>query len=358
MMDAIIKIRDWLKAHHYDGVILSRRDNFAWVTGGKSNHVLQNTELGVASLVIKPDGIDLIADNIDAKRICDEETGLEVNKVAYPWYEPLGAFVKQYIGSSDIVSDTGIAATDDVQEQLIELRMKLSQDEVDDYKNLGNLCAELVEGVCRNATPGQTEMDIASQLKVLCIEKGISPDCVLVGSDERILNYRHPMPTNKKISQSLMVVLGAQRRGLNISITRIVYFGEIPEAIELKYRKVQYIFAVMQTMMKDDMTYKDYFDKVKALYKEADYEAEWELHHQGGPTGYGCREYVVTPACEKRIKTGQAYAWNPTITGTKCEETTLLTKDGVEVLTRTNGWPRRLIATEYGGISVADILVK
>ncbi len=62
--------------------------------------------------------------------------------------------------------------------------------------------------------------------------KGNQSDCVLVGSDERILNYRHPVPTTKKIEKSLMVVLGGEKYGLNISMTRMVYFVPVPEEIK------------------------------------------------------------------------------------------------------------------------------
>ncbi|MFR8180728.1 MAG: hypothetical protein ACLU80_13465 [Dorea sp.] len=79
-------------------------------------------------------------------------------------------------------------------------------------------------------------------------------------------------------------------------------------------------------------------------------------YHQGGPTGYGCREFTVTPETKGVIKKNQAYAWNPTIAGTKCEDTTFLADNGVEIFTRTKAWPCTVIETEYGSCSVADIL--
>ena len=77
------------------------------------------------------------------------------------------------------------------------------------------------------------------------------------------------------------------------------------------------------------------------------------MHHQGGPTGYGCREFTVTPETKGVIKKNQAYAWNPTIAGTKCEDTTFLADNGVEIFTRTKAWPCTVIETEYGSCSVA-----
>jgi hypothetical protein len=63
-------------------------------------------------------------------------------------------------------------------------------------------------------------------VKQHCIAAGISPDCVLVGSDERIMKYRHPMPTDRTIDKLMMIVLGAEQAGLNVSLTRFVSFGQ------------------------------------------------------------------------------------------------------------------------------------
>ena len=183
-----------------------------------------------------------------------------------------------------------------------------------------------------------------------------SPDCVLVGSDERILNYRHPVPTSKKIEKSLMVVLGGEKYGLNVSMTRMVYFVPVPEEIKGRMQKTQKIFAAMQNLMKDGMSYQAYFRKAQELYAKEGCSKEWKMHHQGGPTGYGCREFTVTPETKGVIKKNQAYAWNPTIAGTKCEDTTFLADNGVEIFTRTKAWPCTVIETEYGSCSVADIL--
>lgn len=139
-------------------------------------------------------------------------------------------------------------------------------------------------------------------------------------------------------------------------MTRMVYFVPVPEEIKGRMQKTQKIFAAMQNLMKDGMSYQTYFRKIQELYAKEGCPEEWKMHHQGGPTGYGCREFVVTPVIGGRIRNNQAYAWNPTIVGTKCEETTFLTDNGVEIFTRTKVWPCSMIETKYGSCSVADIL--
>lgn len=355
-MEGLERIRDWMKKRGYDAIILSRRDNYTWLTKGNTNHVVQNSETGIAALVIRESSVDIIADSSDMARIAKEQNSLEGNPVLIPWYESMEEFLADHLRKLKVVSDTGIAGTVNVQRELITLRMQLTKEEVAFYKTIGAECAAIVEQVCQEATPGQSENEIAKRIKILCIEKGISPDCVLIGADERILHYRHPMPTDKKLEKSLMCVLGGEKRGLNVSLTRMVYFTPVPKELQEKYEKLQYLFANMQLMMKAGMPYSEYFNKVAALYEAAGFPEEWKLHHQGGPTGYGCREFIVKPSSNECIRAEQAYAWNPTITGVKCEETTFLGKEGLVTLTKTREWPRKTVATPYGDFDVADIL--
>ncbi len=355
-MEAVERIRKWLKKKEYDGVILGRRDNYTWVSGGAKNHVLTSTEVGIAWYIIGRDSIDVVADTSDFPRIREEQNPLGGRVHLVPWYESVEEYLAGMIRGKKYVSDTGIAGTKNVQEELQGLRMKLTDRELDRYREIGVLCAQIVEDVCKKARPGNTEEEVAGRLRCKCIINGISPDCVLVGADERILNYRHPAPTDKKVKKSLMVVLGGEKYGLNVSMTRMVYFGEVPGEIRLRYEKTGYIFACMQRMMKDGMTFAEYFGKVQKLYDEAGYGEEWKMHHQGGPTGYACREFVILPGMKGTLREGWAYAWNPTIRGTKCEETTYLSKEGVLTFTRTKEWPRKTIETPYGAFETADIL--
>ena len=48
----------------------------------------------------------------------------------------------------------------------------------------------------------------------------------------------------------------------------------------------------------------------------------------------------------------QAFAWNPTVTGTKVEDTALVVGDSIEIITSTPGWPT--IELE-GGLEASDI---
>ena len=61
------------------------------------------------------------------------------------------------------------------------------------------------------------------------------------------------------------------------------------------------------------------------------------LYHQRGLTGHASREMIATPRVDQEIQVGQAFAWNPSITGTTTEEMFVLTGPGPEVITRLSG---------------------
>ncbi len=357
-MENLTRLRNWLERSPYDGVVLGRRDSFTWLTEGNENAVVTNTEEGIGYLIVTGSELKLVADSSDAPRMAEEQNGLGAEVLTVPWYETTGRFLSQYCAGRNYGADVRIPGTSLVLGELIDLRLVLTDREIERYREIGQVCASVVERTAGEAVPGQTELEIARLLKSRCVQRGVSPDCVLVGSDERILRYRHPVPTDKRIEKSLMVVLGGEKHGLNISMTRMVYFDPVPPEIRERMRKTQYIFACMQTMTREGVGLRDYFERVCHLYREAGWEDEWKKHHQGGPTGYACREFIVTPDCAKTIRNREAFAWNPTIEGTKCEETTLLRDGRLETLTRTGNWPRSEIQTPDGVYSAADILMK
>ena len=74
------------------------------------------------------------------------------------------------------------------------------------------------------------------------------------------------------------------------------------------------------------------FADCRRFYADAAFPDEWRLHHQGGLTGYGSGELIATPRTDHVIEPGQAFAWNPSVTGAKAEETFVLTEAGPEVV--------------------------
>ncbi len=76
------------------------------------------------------------------------------------------------------------------------------------------------------------------------------------------------------------------------------------------------------------------------MYSDLGFGDEWKAHHQGGPCGYLPREYIVTPEMKTKVEASQPFTWNPTVAGTKSEDTILVTPRGPEVITKSADWPK------------------
>jgi antitoxin VapB len=95
----------------------------------------------------------------------------------------------------------------------------------------------------------------------------------------------------------------------------------------------------------------DVFASGQEAYAKAGYPEEWRWHHQGGSAGYEAREFVAVPGMKEQIAFGQAYAWNPSIRGTKSEDTILVGESGNEILTAIPNWP--VLSVEHDGFTIA-----
>ena len=60
----------------------------------------------------------------------------------------------------------------------MNLRMHLSKEEVERYREIGAACAQIVEGICKEAKSGQTEVGNRRTVEVQMYRTGDQSDCV------------------------------------------------------------------------------------------------------------------------------------------------------------------------------------
>src|SRR5688500_14967901 len=108
------RVRGYLQQAGHAAVLLSRQDNFAWLTGGLDNHVVSGSDVGVASLLVTKDGAFALCDRIEADRLRDEEIGRQRWEWrVYDWFEPgaRAAAVREVVGDGVVAADTPAAGT-------------------------------------------------------------------------------------------------------------------------------------------------------------------------------------------------------------------------------------------------------
>jgi Xaa-Pro aminopeptidase len=189
------------------------------------------------------------------------------------------------------------------------------------------------------------------------LNRGVNPIVNLVASDERIFQFRHPLPTHKLLQKYVILVLCGRRHGLVCSITRLVHFGKLPTELRLKMQAVTEVDATFISATRPGRKWGEIFQEGQLAYQRTGFKDEWMHHHQGGPAGYEPREGIATPGSKQQVYSSQAYAWNPTISGVKSEDTILIGEDGNQTLTAITDWPS--IPVTVGDIEVErpDILV-
>jgi Xaa-Pro dipeptidase len=219
------------------------------------------------------------------------------------------------------------------------LRYQLTPEEVKRYRRVGSDTGQALEGAARAVQPGMSEVQIAGLIAAKALERGITPILLLVGTDERIYQFRHPIPTQKKLEHYAMLVICGRRWGLVASSTRFVHFGPLPDELRRKQEACAYVDARYNAATTVGRRVSDIFQEAVDAYAAMGYPGEWQKHNQGGAAGYLSRDYEGTPTCQEIVQADQGFAWNPSITGIKSEDTMIVHQDRVEFLTATGEWP-------------------
>jgi antitoxin VapB len=179
---------------------------------------------------------------------------------------------------------------------------------------------------------------------------------MLVAADQRIQKFRHPLPTELAWKKALMIVVCARRKGLIASLTRIVTAGGVPEELRSRTDAVARVNANLLAGTRRGITGAELYQIAARSYACAGFPGEEKLHHQGGACGYRTRDWVAHAASTDVVHDRQAFAWNPSITGTKVEETVLLLDERLETITSSPDWPQIPINVNGTEFSSPDVL--
>ncbi|OES44570.1 M24 family metallopeptidase [Domibacillus iocasae] len=360
-MNPIEKLKKFLKENDYEGILLKSRRNFSWLTEGKHNHIVLSDSSGVADWLIFQDAHYLITTSMEEARILKEECrdlSFSFEKRSIGWMESTESIVKELTKGKRIASDTPYSDFDHVDHLLADIRSVLSLNEISRYRYLCQEAGEMVESVCHQIKPGMTEFEIASMVHVKTVERGINVQVALVATDERIYQYRHPIPTMKQLERHAMVVLCAESGGLVANVTRFVHFGEVPAVLRENIKKTAQIDVKMNAVTLPGNEAGFVIQTAMEEYHAAGFPDDWKLLHQGGLTGYQSRERLAVLNDKSIIKENQAYAWNPSLPGFKSEDTILVHKNKVEFMTHTGDWPSICVKQDEILYKRPDILVR
>ncbi len=355
------RVRAFLAERGYDAIVLTQVRNFSWMTAGiADNQIVLGSEKGASSLVITKDGRRFVVASVsELPRLAAESlSGLGYEAKGLAWTDTdLGGAVKRLVASERILSDSLIPGIDTAD--IVALRSPLTDTEVLKLRWVAKHTAEAVVEVIEGLSPGVSERSIEARTSDALLRRNIRPTVLMVGTDERIQNYRHTPPTDfATLDTDAMITVCAKRWGLTVAMTRLVHFGDATADMQRKLAAAARVSATLQARLKPGKTAGELFNITTQTYAEAGFADEWRLHHQGGAIGYSERDWFALPQGPQRVSERQAFVWNPTVQGTKVEDTVLVTKHGVENLTLTEGWPTVTTVIDGKTIRSPAILVK
>ncbi|MFM2309481.1 MAG: hypothetical protein RLY87_1602 [Chloroflexota bacterium] len=327
-----------------NGLLLSRSANVSWMTCGGQAHVGLNSETAVANILCTPERDYLVASGIEMPRMRAEEmSDLPLTPHEFPWFEPQqrDAWIDHVCGVGTWASDMPGARSQAAA--LTALRVTLEPEEISRYRSLGAATGRAIEAVTRAVRPGMREFEVAGLLAAHVYAMGAAPVVTLVAADERLSQFRHPIPTENRVKNIAMVVVCARKHGLIVSATRLVAFGALDAVTAQRAADCAAVDAAAWHASVPGQSLRSAFQAIIAAYHAHGHINEWHKHHQGGVTGYENREIQARPDSSHIIAVNQAFAWNPSITGTKSEDTMIVTANGPESLSTTGDWPMQQI---------------
>jgi Xaa-Pro aminopeptidase len=342
----LARLRERMSRRQIDAVLLNLSANAAWITAGASTYVNEATDLGAASILVTADRAYMLTDTIEGPRLRQEERleDLDFEMILEPWYARGKAFNKLTAGRRVGLDTPGDSASANFSADLQQLRNVLQPEEIARMRQVCTLAAEAMDDAVRSVRPGDPEYDLAARLAAASRARGGSPIVNLIASDDRIYQYRHPLPTAKTVERYAMLVLCMRFEGLIAAISRLVHFGRLPDDLRSRAMAVARVDAKLILGTRAGRTMGDLFEVARQAYREEGYPEAIEEHHQGGSMSYQPREIMAHPGDPTPIEANQVFAWNPSIRGAKSEDSVYLGPNGVEVLTEIANWPTWSVA--------------
>jgi Xaa-Pro dipeptidase len=355
------RLRAFLKKEGYQAALMGTAANFSWLSCGGKNKVLLNTDYGVSVLLVTADRLACVANTMDARRLAEQElAGLGFEMVSLKWYaEPVAAHAQKLAGKGKLLADLPLPGADFNFQKFYAVHYPLTGPEILRYRAVGRDAEDVLRRVADQTQPGMSGLDVETLLLTEFAARKMNVTCLIVGSDEEIWNYRHPLPSPKKIEKQLMLVLAVERHGLNVPITRMVWFGGEPAAeAARRFQAVSNIAARTIAACRPGVRFADILARQKGWYAAEGFAEETENHFMGGITGYIPNDSSLCLDDSAVIQELQAFNWFITITGANTEDTMISTDSGPELLTCTGRWPRQPIEVEGRTLELPRILVR
>lgn len=361
MMSKVQEIQNYLQKNQIDAAFVTTPDNVFYVSGFKSNP--HERLLGV--MIFKeaepflicpqmeiPDAkaagwsyevighqdtdnaMDILAQAIIARNVNPLTFAIEKAQLIV---ERLEALQQSFPQATFVRLDEKINA----------MRVIKDEDELNKLRKAAQLADYAIEVGCKEIAEGKTEMEILTAIESAIQEKGckMSFETMVLSGPKSA--SPHGKPGARKVEKGDMILfdLGVIYDGYCSDITRTVAFGEPSEAQKAIYNAVLAANSNAIAAVKPGVRAMDLDKIARDTITHAGY-GEYFTHRLGHGLGISVHEFPsVTGANDMVMEEGMVFTIEPgvyksDVTGVRIEDDVVVTKDGVEVLTK---FPKDLI---------------
>lgn len=329
-------------------LVLSSTAAVAWATGAISTPIDRVAPSDPVWVVFREGEMLLVASSVEIDRLAGdyplEELGFSLGSA--PWYEEDAhrRRVTQMVGADCATDVPGLGV--DATFELTRARLGLCSAEIEVLTGLARVAADAVEGAVGRWRPGDmTDREIAAGVQRHLEIYGADAVCLIVGGDDRLRRFRHPIMCGDVPRRDLMVVVVARSLGLHVALTRL---ASVDDAVTRELmEQCEIVNDHIRGATRVGATWGDVYAAMATGYRVVGQPDAWREHFQGGPIGYGQREFELSPASvespwwKEPIPVGCATAFNPSLSGgAKIEDTFVVGTDSLRCVTQTPRWPR------------------
>lgn len=275
------------------------------------------------------DAWDVLLKAVQAREVTIQAIAIEKSHLTVERFERMG----------EIFENTTFSNVDN---QLNEMRVVKDEDELNNLRKAAEFADYAIEVGCREIAEGKTELEILTAIELELKKKGVhkmSFDTTVLSGPKTA--SPHGIPGDRKIQKGDFVLfdLGVIYNGYCSDITRTVAFGEPTDAKREIYETVKNAEQAAVDLVRPGVKAKELDKAARDVITAAGY-GEYFTHRLGHGLGISVHEYPsITGTNEFVLDEGMVFTIEPGIyksdvTGVRIEDDVVVTKDGVEVLTK------------------------
>lgn len=355
-MSTINKVQDFLSERGIDAALVTNPDNIFYLTKFRSDP--HERLLGVvvfkdhAPFIICPSmevaDVQAIGWTHDIIGYKDTDNAFEFLDQAITKHVPelsLLAIEKEHltVDRFEILQERFPALLfANLDNELATYRLIKDDTELEHLRKAAELADYAIEVGCNEIAEGKTELEIVQAVEQAVKQKGaekMSFDTIIISGKKTA--SPHGIPGSRKIEKGDFILfdLGVVYKGYCSDITRTIAFGEPTEEKRKIYETVQRAQQAAIDVVRPGTLAKEVDLAARSVIEEAGY-GELFPHRIGHGLGISVHEYPsLTATSTLPLKEGMVFTiepgiYDPNITGVRIEDDVLVTKDGVEVLTK------------------------